>query len=48
MNESEEIVKREFDVRESWIRETRFEKKLDRGELLDVPIMTIYRTITYV
>ena len=48
VDESEETVKREFDVRGNWIKETRFEKKIDRGELLDVPIMTIYRTITYV
>ncbi|HEU4713261.1 MAG TPA: hypothetical protein VFS76_16935 [Pyrinomonadaceae bacterium] len=45
--ETENTVKREFDVRGNWIRETRFEKKFDRGELLDVPIMVIYRTITY-
>ena len=47
MDESEETVQREFDVRGNWIRETRFEKKIDRGELVDVPIMVTYRTITY-
>ena len=47
MDESEETVKREFDVRGNWIRETRFEKKMDRGELVDVPTMVIYRTINY-
>lgn len=47
VDESEETVKREFDVRGNWIRETRFEKKIDRGELLDVPVMVTYRTITY-
>jgi YD repeat-containing protein len=47
MDESEETIKREFDVRGNWIRETRFEKKMDRGELLEVPTMVIYRTITY-
>jgi len=45
--EEGELVEREFDVRGNWIKETRFEKKMERGELMDVPRIVIYRTISY-
>lgn len=47
IEESGESLRREFDVRGNWIRETRFQKKSDRGKLVEVPIMVTYRTITY-
>lgn len=47
MDESGESVEREFDVRGNWVKETRFEKKIEGGELVNVPTMVTYRTITY-
>jgi|tagenome__1003787_1003787.scaffolds.fasta_scaffold20715030_1 YD repeat-containing protein len=47
MDESGESVEREFDVRGNWVKETRFEKKIEGGELVDVPTMVTYRTISY-
>ena len=42
-----ESFEREFDARGNWIRETKFEKKIEGGALVDVPTMVTYRTINY-
>ena len=45
--ESWESFERKFDARGNWIRETKFEKRVEGGELVDVPTMVTYRTISY-
>jgi YD repeat-containing protein len=46
-DESWESFEREFDALGNWIRETKSEKKVEGGELVDVPTMVTYRTISY-
>jgi hypothetical protein len=43
--ESWESFEREFDARGNWIKDTKFEKRAEGGEL--VPIMVTYRIINY-